>query len=201
MNVASPWAKVTASTAEVCRRCPLGEAAAPLVREAMAPREVVDLLAGRQLFVDAVRFLAFALPKREAVWWACLCARAAGPSAPAALAALEAAERWAARPTDEHRRTCLAAAEAADFGTPAGCAAVAAFWSEGSLAPPGQPAVPPKDDLTPGAVANAVILAAVAREPQNAPETFARFLALGGAVAAGTSTWPDEAPPPPSPRR
>ena len=34
-------------------------------------------------YTDAVRFLAHALPKREAVWWACLCVRkAAGANPP-----------------------------------------------------------------------------------------------------------------------
>jgi hypothetical protein len=188
--VSAEWAKVTATTADVCRRFKLSDAAAALRRDGLSPRQFLDLLVQAQHFPDAVRFLAHALPKREAVWWACQCARlTSGPGAPEKLAALEAAEKWAIEPTEEHRRACLPAAEAADFGTPAGCAAIAAFWSGGSLAPPDLPAVPPKDELAPGAVANAILLAAVATESEKAPETYTRFLALGANVAAGTTAW------------
>jgi hypothetical protein len=70
------WAKVTAKTAaEICRTCPLSEAAAKLLREDMQPRPFLDLLIDKQHYADAARFLAHTLPKRAAVWWACLCIR------------------------------------------------------------------------------------------------------------------------------
>ena len=49
---------------------------------------------------------------------------------------LDATEKWIAQPTEENRRAAMSAAEAADVGTAAGCAGVAAFFSGGSLAPP-----------------------------------------------------------------
>ena len=131
-------AKVEARTAaEVCKRFPLGEDAKKLLRDGMTPPQFLAVLTEKQLAVDAVRFLAHALPKREAVWWACLCARqAAGGNLPAKpAAALQAAERWAADPSEDNRRKAQAAAEAAEMSTPAGCAAMAAFWSGGSMAP------------------------------------------------------------------
>lgn len=192
------WAKVTATTADVCRRFRLSDAAAALLRDGLSPRQFLDLLVQEKHFPDSVRFLAHALPKREAVWWGYLCARSgSGAVAPKKLAALEAAQKWVTEPTEEHRRACLPAAEAADFGTPAGCVAVAAFWSGGSLAPPELPVVPPKDELTPGAVANAILLAAVISEPEKALEKYAHFLALGRDVAAGTNVWPETTTPPP----
>jgi hypothetical protein len=186
------WTKVVAKTAqEVCRLFPLGEAARPLLCEGQAPRQLFDLLLEKGHVLDAVRLLACALPRREAVWWACLCARqayGAGPPPPAAQA-LAAAERWAADPREEHRRAAGAAAEAAGLGTPAGCAAMAAFWSGGSLAPPNAPAVPPGEQLTGHGVAGAVLLAAVLTEPEKAPAKHRQFLALGGDVAAGKDRW------------
>jgi hypothetical protein len=142
-------------------------------------------------FPDAARFLAHALPKREAVWWACLCARqAAGANLPAKpAAALQAAERWAADPSEDNRRKAQAAAEAAEMGTPAGCAAMAAFWSGGSLGPPNVPAVPPGEFLTAHGVAGAVMLAAVLTQPEKAPEKFRKFFALGVEVGNGTNKW------------
>ena len=116
----------------------------------MTPRQYLDLLVERQLHADAVQFLAHALPKREAVWWACLCARPVlGPEPPpAAAAALEAARAWVIDPRDEKRRATFPAAEAAEIGTPAGCAAAAAYFSGGSLAPANLPAVAPAEHLT-----------------------------------------------------
>src|ERR671937_3326223 len=92
-------AKVTAKTAaEVCKHFPLGDEAKKLLRDGQTPAQFLDLLIEKQQFPDAVRFLAHALPKREAVWWACLCARAAaGPNPPPkAAAAVQAAEKWVA---------------------------------------------------------------------------------------------------------
>src|SRR5207253_4538771 len=77
-------AKVTAKTAaEVCKHFPLGDDAKKLLRDTLTPKQFLDLLLEKQQFPDAARFLAHALPKREAVWWACLGARQAyGSAAP-----------------------------------------------------------------------------------------------------------------------
>src|ERR671916_119514 len=82
---------------EVCARFAPGEAALGLLAEDQTPRQFLDALVENGEFHDAVRFLAYALPKREAVWWACLCARAASGANPPAsiLAALNAAKAWA----------------------------------------------------------------------------------------------------------
>jgi hypothetical protein len=185
-------AKVAAKTAaEVCNRFPLGEEAKTLLRDGLTPRQYLDLLIDRQQFPDAVRLLAHALPKPEAVWWACLCARSvAGKEPPPKIgAALQAAEKWVANPSEENRRAAFPAAEAAGFGTPAGCAAVAAFWSGGSLGPPNVPAIPPGEHLTAQGVAGAIMLAPVQTEPEKAPEKYRKFLALGIEVGNGTNRW------------
>jgi hypothetical protein len=126
------------------------------------------------------------LPKREAVWWACQCVR---PASGAAASAIQAAEAWVAEPSEARRRAAQPAAEAAGVGTPAGCAALAAFFSGGSLAPPDLTAVPPADDLTETCVAGALDLAAVQAEPEKAPERYRRFLTLGLEVADGKNRW------------
>lgn len=185
-------AKVTAKTAaEVCKHFPLGEDAKKLLRDGLTPAAFLDALIEKHQFPDAVRFLAHALPKREAVWWACLCTRAvAGSSAPPKIsAALQTAEKWVVDPSEENRRAAMPAAEAAEFKTPAGCAAVAAFWSGGSLGPPNVPVVPPGEYLTAHGVAGAVMLAAVQPEPEQAAEKYRKFLAQGIEVAKGTQRW------------
>jgi hypothetical protein len=195
-------ARVSAATAsEVCNRFAPGEAARELLREEMTPRPYLDLLIAKEEFPDATRFLAHALAKREAVWWAYLCARkVAGEDPPAPIfAALRAAEAWVAEPSEENRREALPAAEAAGYGTPAGCAAAAAFWSGGSLAPPNLPAIPPAEHLSAHGAACAVMLAAVASEPEKAPEKSRAFLRLGVEIAEGAHPWPEPAPAPAAP--
>jgi hypothetical protein len=136
---------------------------------------------------DAARLAAHALPKREAVWWACMCARAAPDPAVTAddIAALEAAERWVRRPEEPARRGAMEAAQRTSFRSTEAWAAVAAFWSGGSMAPEGQPVVPPADHLTGVAVAGAVVLAAVRVKPERAEARFARFLDAARDIAAG----------------
>jgi hypothetical protein len=146
----------------------------------------------RELPMDAVRFIAHALPRREAVWWAWVCARkSAGESPkPQIKAALDATERWVVQPTEEHRRQALHFGEAADFGTSAGCAALGAFMSGGSLGPPDAPVVPPGEFMTAKAVSGAVILAAVTPEAAKAPAKFEEYVKLGLEVADRTKLWP-----------
>jgi hypothetical protein len=184
--------KVTAKTAaEVCKHFPLGDEAKGLLRDGQTPAQFLDVLIEKEQFIDAIRFLAHALPKREAVWWACLCGRSvAGSSPPPNIAAaLQAAEKWVGDPSEDNRRAAMPAAEAAELKTPAGCTAMAAFWSGGSLAPPNVPVVPPGEYLTAHGAGSAVMLAAVQSEPEKAKEKYRKFLAEGTEVAKGTKRW------------
>jgi hypothetical protein len=185
--MAAKLTKIEAKTAaELAGQLELSEAAGAMLRDGIAPAEYLDLLMAGGQWADAIRLLALALPKREAVWWACGCARKASPApSPAAEAALAAAEAWVAEPTEERRRVAFPAAEKAQFGTPAGCAALAVFLSGGSLAPPEIAAVPPAEDLTGKTVAGAVLLAGVITEPEKASEKYRAFLADGLAIAEG----------------
>ena len=181
------------STAELCAVSDLGDDAKSILSaDVPAPRAYVAQLVARELHADAIRFIAHALPRREAVWWAWVCARkvAGAEPEPAIKAALDATERWIVQPTEEHRREALHFGEAADFGTPAGCAALAAFMSAGSLAPPNAPPVPPDEFMTAKAVAGSVTLAAVTTEPERAVEKFNEFLKVGLEVADRTRMWP-----------
>jgi hypothetical protein len=167
-----------------------GEAAA-LLRADSQPLEYVNLLVDQKLYPDAIRFLAHALPKREAVWWAWVCARrAAGEKPPAKIkAALEITEKWIAQPSEDNRRAAKAAADTAGLDSPAGCAGLAAFFSGGSLAPPDAATIPPGEYLTAKAVCGAVIFAAVNPEPQKAPEKFKSFIAQGVEVTEKIKLW------------
>lgn len=192
MAAGVPLEKVTAPTAaELCKKFPLSDEGRKLLTDGQSPADFYGRLLESKLYTDAIRLLAHGLPKQEAVWWACQCARAAhGPSpSKTILDAIAAAEKWVADPSEEHRRAAMPAAEAAQFETPAGCAAVAAFWSGGSLAPPNAPVVPPADYLTGHGAASAVIMAGIIREPHKAPDKYRAFLSQGQEIANGKNRW------------
>jgi hypothetical protein len=146
---------------------------------------------------DAVRLIAHALPRREAVWWACMCARHSAPGTLAAAdrQALEAAEAWVFRSEDAARRAAFVHAQEASFATPEAWAAVAAFWSGDSMAPVGQANVPPAPHLTGTAVAGSAVLASVREKPERRAARLIRFIESGRDIASGGSgRLPPETP-------
>jgi hypothetical protein len=184
-------ASINSRTVAISTVAELGEEAMALVRAELHPLDFVALLMEKSLYPDAVRFIAHALPKRESVWWGWVCARrAAGENPPPKVkGALDATERWIAQPSEDNRRLAMAAAQKAELGTAAGCTGLAAFFSGGSLAPPEAPVVPPGKFLTAKAVSGAVIFAAVAQEPERAPEKFKSFVAQGVEVTNRVKLW------------
>ena len=168
-----------------------------LLRPDALVEQGIEVLRGAERIIDALRLLAHALPKRESVWWACTCCRALlGMGIPLTdEPAIARAEAWVYEPRDKNARAAYSEAEERGFQTPGGWAAVAAFWSSGSLAPAEQPAVPPADYLTGVAVAGAVTLAAVVEPVVEMESRYARFLKFGLDIAAGgTARGPDGKP-------
>jgi hypothetical protein len=176
-SVLSPYVK---PLAEILPRLELTEPALGLKPEGTA-EAFVDLLAAERLFIDAIHVLAHSLPKREAVTWGADCIQSAGMTAkPEPMAALEAARRWSAEPSEDNRRAAQKSAEAAKTDTPAGCLAMGAFFSQGNLAPPeAQVVIPPADDLTGRCVAGAVMIAGVIVQPESAEQRYAKFVEQG----------------------
>jgi hypothetical protein len=177
----------TRKAAEVSQKFFLGDAAARLLTPELTAAEFLNQLIQQQQYVDAVRFLAYALPRKDAIRWASLCARASAGANPSEKisAALDVVEKWLANQTDENRRAAWKAAQDADFKTPAGNAALAVYFNDGSLAPPDMPVLPPEDSLTPNSVAAAVFLSAVSDEPAKAPEKYPILLAEGLKLVSG----------------
>jgi hypothetical protein len=178
----------------ICEDIDLDKTAGDCLAADPEPVVFLQTLIKQQLYPDAVRFLARALPKREAVWWACLSARSVMGDKPEAsfLKALEVAEAWVYKPTEPHRREAIVAAQAAAFENAAAWAAMAAFWSEGSIAPEDAPVVPPADNLTAKAVSGAVMLAAVQAQPEKANDKYLFFIEQAIDIANGGNgrLWP-----------
>lgn len=149
----------------------------------------IEQLAEAGKLVEAARLVAHALPKREAVWWACMCARAVPDPAlkPEDMASLAAAEAWVRRPEERARRAAAEIAEKTSFKSAEAWAAMGAFWSGGSLAPEGMADVPPGEHLTGVAVAGAIVLASVRVSVERQNERLLKFLDSARAIAAGGS--------------
>ena len=180
--------KLATALAPLLPRLELPPAAADALAGAQTAAEGMDRLEAAGFRNEAVRLSAHALPKREAVWWACMCANAVPDPAlpPADAAARVAAEAWVRKPTDEGlRRAAWDAAQATDFRHPEAWAAMGAFWSGGSMAPEGQPVVPPADNLTGVAVSGAVVMASVRGRGERSEARMGRFLAAARDIAAG----------------
>jgi len=178
------------SAAEICQRFEPGPAAAKLLGSHAEPETFLAELRAQGLFDDAYAFLAHGLPRREAILWCLSCVREANPKPSAhEQAAIEAVEQWLADPTDPRRRAAMQAAEAATYGTPAGCCALAVFFSEGSIAPPDCPNVPPPEGLAARSIASTVTLCGLSVPPEQANEAADRFVARGMEIATAPAPW------------
>jgi hypothetical protein len=102
-----------------------------LLSEAAQPSAFVATLQKHELTRQAITFLSYALPEREAVWWACMCVlhTAASPMEAGEHRALELAQDWVRKPTEEKRLQGSAAAREAGYSSAAAFTARAVFAS------------------------------------------------------------------------
>lgn len=176
-----------ARAASICADIQLEDRSLSLLENNMPAVDFLRILINKHFYLDAIRFLARALPKREATWWAYICARSTvddkGPQEH--NLALEAAKNWVYDPIDKNRILANKAAQAATFSQPAAWVAMAAFWSSGSMAPEDAPVVSPADNLTGKAAAGAILLSAVLVNPEKADDKYRFFLQQGIDIANG----------------
>jgi len=172
-----PLSKVgSVAAADVCWRYAPPMATLRLLRRGMSVREMLEALAAKQEYTDAIDFLARALPAREGVWWGALCLQHACGDAltPHERAAGIAAIRWVIQPTPENSAAARGPGEAIGLTSPAGPLALAA--AGGLDATPHAPAE---------TVAMAVKLASLKAPGEKMTLTLRRYLELGIGVAEG----------------
>jgi hypothetical protein len=172
---------------EICADLDLDAPVATLVSDSLTPTAFLNLLIERDHQFDALRFLAQALPKREAVWWACQCTRMSFRESvmPAIAAAIAAAEAWVYRPTEENRKAAVSVTSAMKkMNSAAAWAAMAAVWSQAATSgvPADAPALP--NELTGHAVTASLTLAAVDLGRDKMDDTLVAFLRKGMELAA-----------------
>jgi hypothetical protein len=168
-------------TAAICERFRLTKPAAALLSGELLPAEFAAALLEHGHAVDAIRFTAHALAPRDGIWWACQCARKSmgTETTPEEESAIAAAERWVTELSDETRRAAFVAANAAGLGTAAGSAALAVFYTGGSLTPPDAPPVAPAEFAAAPLVGGSVILATIQSDPAKTAELMKAYVAQG----------------------
>ena len=175
------------SASEVCADITLDEEALALLTDSMNPSEYLVQLTGAGLLQDAIKFLARALPPREAAWWACLSARHGVDefTSENEVKLLELAEQWVFKPTDENRHATHEAVDIIESDTPVYWAGMSVFWSGGSIVPADLPEMPAAKNLCGMAVSGAVVLAGVTDDVVQSNRLYQLFLKQGIAVANG----------------
>ncbi len=177
----------------VCEKFKPSDAARALLKDQMSASAFLNALRDAGLWGDAIAFLAHGLGRRQAVWWASQCVRASlGPTLDERNeAAVSAAERWAVEPTEECRRAAEKIAEELKYETPAAIAAIAAFFSSGSVSLPDAPLVPPPPHLT-GDMAKTAVLTAAALSADNVAAS-KKSVDLGMGLEKSAERWAEVA--------
>ncbi|WP_254508277.1 FHA domain-containing protein [Anatilimnocola floriformis] len=177
-----------ATATDVVQIAPVDDDTKKLAKPDWNTPQFVESLAGQEKFLDAIRVLAFAMGKLTVIEWAHRCVNIGCGEGLSKIDAnaLDLVQRWLGDRSEGLRREIYAASQAADHGTAASWVAMAAFWSEGSMGPP-----PPAPPLAPGptqcahAATGAILLAAVAKQPEKAPDKYREFLRVGLEMVKG----------------
>ncbi len=179
---------------DFCLQIGIGKNGRLFLRAGLTARQYFGRLLVHKQYGDAIRFQVHAMPKRQAVWWACLCLRSVSDPMrkPKQADALQAVVRWVLDPSEPNRRAAGTAGKVASFSVPIGCIAMSVFWSGGSLLPPDQPVASPDPLLTANTLAGTIAAAAAEGPPDQIKDNFRRFLALGIGVAKGKYRWSPE---------
>jgi hypothetical protein len=157
---------------------------APAPADECAPLEYVSQLLASRRPADAIAFLAYLLPRREAVWWALQCVSAILGQR-ANTAALRAAEEWVRAPDEERRRAALDIGKVGDQRIATTWLALAAGWSGGSLiGAEHAPVLPPPSSCAKAANA-AIVLAVCAVEQPAIPAWISACAEAGMRFAEG----------------
>jgi hypothetical protein len=143
------------------------EDAPPEKEWSLAPSAYFAHLRGQARRPEAVKFLALALPRLEAVGWAARAVRDMKASAeprPEQVRALRSALLWVSDPRENRRRAAHEAAQECNPASAERLVAMGAFCSGGSIAPEDCPPVQPPRTAA-GLFASGAVLSAAARSP------------------------------------
>jgi len=165
----------------------LGADSQELLQAGMRPEAFIRELTAEEKWSDAVKVMARALPPREAVWWACVCARQSKTvlADKSEVAALQAAEKWVFKPTDDHRWAAFEAAKVSTLKSLGTLSALAVAFSGGKL-PVSEDQFMEMDNAAFPEMVGAVVMSAVCeKQGEEMIEQFKISLRSGEDIACG----------------
>lgn len=160
-----------------------------LLDPGMSPERFIGKLSSANQWADAISVLTSALPKREAIWWACRCAEEMELMATNKweAMALKAAEKWAFKPTPENRQDAFMQAQKSDSPSAGTLACMAVVFTEDKLEL-GDDQVVEFDASKFVGIAKAVILiSASEKKGEQYTEALKQFMLKGEHIARGGS--------------
>jgi hypothetical protein len=182
------WKKIAAETvSDIIDVDVLSTGSQALLTPEMRPETYIRELVRAEKWLDAANVMAHALPRREAVWWACLCAKKTKKPPPESneRSALSAAVKWVYKPTDENRQEAFRLAQVGDPESPGTLAALAAAYSSEVLPLPGEQHVDVDKAVFPKIVFAIVVMAANEAGKDQIDGRLQSFLLSGEEIAQG----------------
>jgi hypothetical protein len=182
------WKKVTVATArEIVPPDLLEPSSEELLETDMRPEAYIGALVESGSLSDAVKVMTRVLPVREAVWWACVCARqiSALAESDVEMAALNTAETWVFEPNEKNREKAFEFVKSHDAKGAGVLCAVAASFSEGN-APLGDGHHVDLDAAVfPQIIDGVVMISAMEKQGEEIKDRLRAFIASGEDIARG----------------
>jgi hypothetical protein len=185
--------------AEVCALFKTSQGALCLLDDGPGVAVALDRFVSSGHLAEARRLLAYAMERRDAVWWAFLCAAEAlrhKPMEPSQARGLDLALAWLVNPSDSGRRECKNAIYACGPTSIAGILCLAVWLSGGSISPYAGRHIEPNPHAC-GKLCGAVVyLCSVYFDPIRWKTCLRHFIDTGLCVARGECPVPapNEAP-------
>lgn len=190
MSAQEKWQKVVAAkAADLVGAGDLEPASADLLTPDIRPEALIRALAEAGQWQDAIKVMARALPPREAVWWACVCARQMESLADdeSEVAALEAAEKWVYKPNDDNRRAAFDLAQDNPTRSAGTLAGISTGLSGGTIPVPEDEYADVDSRAFAQVVGSAVMVSAIEKKGDELQRRFEWILKVGEDIARGGS--------------
>ena len=176
---------------EAATRCELSPAALDSMTAEVSVAEFAEALMAQELYDDAIRIWAAALPPRQAIWWSSLCVWEAYRETTSAAAddGFRCLVAWIEEPTDARRRVAPTLVKPVGAATPLGILLLALFQSGGSIAPADLPKCEPDPMLFRKLVAESVLLTAKQLGVHKREDRRVEFIQRAPQIAQESVTW------------
>jgi len=187
------WKKVTSEKViEIIDADELEDESLEMLKPDMRPEEFIGELASAGSWSEAVMVMSRTLPRREAVWWACVCARDSEELSKDKdeVLALKAAEKWAYEPTEDNRRDAFLQAQKSESPSVGTMACLAVAFTESELSLSAEQSINLDSSEFPKIVSGTVLIAASDKGSEQFDPTVKQFLKQGKNIACGRRVKP-----------